>query len=187
MNEQINHIKGDLIKLALAGEFDVIAHGCNCFSTQKSGVAKQMSETFHTDKFESEVYSTYYNNISKLGNIEDYTFVLNHSKYSLKEQLDYIISDDINPAVSNEESNGEIILTVINCYTQYGFNSSVKPLDYEALTLCLRKINHLYPNKHIGLPKIGCGLAGGDWERVEQIIKNELTDCEVTIVEYEKL
>ena len=35
-------IKGDLIKLALQGNFDVIIHGCNCFNTMGSGIAKQV-------------------------------------------------------------------------------------------------------------------------------------------------
>jgi hypothetical protein len=32
-------------------------------------------------------------------------------------------------------------------------------LDYEALALCLRKINHTFKGKHVGLPQIGCGIA----------------------------
>ena len=47
-------VKGDLIEMALAGDFDVIAHGCNCFCKQRSGIAKQMVENFSTHLFESE-------------------------------------------------------------------------------------------------------------------------------------
>ena len=32
-------IKGNLISLALAGEFEVIIHGCNCFCTMGAGIA----------------------------------------------------------------------------------------------------------------------------------------------------
>ena len=39
-------LKGDLIKLALDGEFDVIVHGCNCFCTMGAGIAKQIKHTF---------------------------------------------------------------------------------------------------------------------------------------------
>jgi len=79
------------------------------------------------------------------------------------------------------------LLTVVNAYTQYGFgsnhsNGSSTPLDYEALTLCMRKINHTFKGQHIGLPQIGCGLAGGDWNRVKEIIQRELRDCDVTVV-----
>ena len=39
-------IKGDLIKLAKEGKFDVIAHGCNCFCTMGAGIAKTIKENF---------------------------------------------------------------------------------------------------------------------------------------------
>nr|WP_314489284.1 macro domain-containing protein [uncultured Kingella sp.] len=37
---------GDLIALALAGEFDVIIHGCNCRHTMGAGIAKQIKAQF---------------------------------------------------------------------------------------------------------------------------------------------
>lgn len=158
-----NEIKGDLIQLALENKFDVIAHGVNCFCVQKSGLAPKMVNIFNTDKFpmESERLK---GDINKLGQIDGKTFL---GKY-----------------------NTDPTLTVLNAYTQYyyGKNHSDgvdKPLDYEALTLCLRKINTIFKGKHIGLPKIGCGLARGDWNIVKKIIKEELKDCKVTIVIYE--
>lgn len=50
----------------------------------------------------------------------------------------------------------------------------------------MRKINHIFKGQHVGLPQIGCGLAGGDWNRVKTIIQNELKDCFVTVVIYNK-
>jgi len=38
--------KGDLIKKAHAGEFDVIVHGCNCFCTMGAGIAKTIRQVF---------------------------------------------------------------------------------------------------------------------------------------------
>lgn len=37
---------GDLIQLALHGEFDAIVHGCNCFCTMGAGIAKQVKAAF---------------------------------------------------------------------------------------------------------------------------------------------
>lgn len=145
-------VKGDLIELALADSFEVIAHGCNCFCVQKSGLAPQMVRAFSTDKFLMEQPHRV-GDITKLGNI------------------DY------------QDRDG---LFVVNCYTQFSYDVSIKPLDYEALTLCLRKMNIVFKHAHIGLPMIGCHLAGGDWNRVKEIIKTELKDCEVTIVIYNK-
>ena len=39
-------IEGDLIKLAIEGEFDVIIHGCNCFGSMGAGIAKSIKNTF---------------------------------------------------------------------------------------------------------------------------------------------
>jgi len=149
-------IKGDLIQLALQGEFDVIAHGCNCFCTQKSGIAKEMVKHFGTNNFKLETLN-HSGNISKLGNLD----------YEYKQ------------VAGNN-------LIVINAYTQYEYGTDKVNLDYEALTLCMRKINHRFKGLHIGLPQIGCGLAGGNEEKVLNIIKKELKDMNVTMVIYNK-
>ena len=72
---------------------------------------------------------------------------------------------------------------VLNFYSQY---EPGKNLDVEALTLCLRKTNMMYPDLHIGLPYIGAGIAGGDWKEIKKIIKKELKDMRITIVKYKK-
>lgn len=144
-------IEGDLIALAKAGEFDVIAHGCNCFCTMKKGLALKFAEVFGCDRYPLE-YVRYKGDIDKLGRIDG------------KEAGDNLI--------------------VVNCYTQYKWATpeNPRPLDYSALALCLRKMNHIFKGKHIGLPRIGCGLAGGYWDAVKLIIQTELCDCKVTIV-----
>ena len=42
----MKEVHGDLIALALAGQFDAIIHGCNCFHTMGAGIAKQIAGTF---------------------------------------------------------------------------------------------------------------------------------------------
>lgn len=42
----MNRIKGDLIELAINGEFDLIIHGCNCFCTMGAGIAKNIKQKF---------------------------------------------------------------------------------------------------------------------------------------------
>jgi O-acetyl-ADP-ribose deacetylase (regulator of RNase III) len=166
-------IKGDLITSAKEGKFDVIAHGCNCFCTMGAGIAPQMAKAFGCDKFEMESYT----DIEKLGRIDWQTLVLGENAiWSLWD-------------ADNKKNEPELV--VINAYTQYGFgknhpNGIDEPLDYEALTLCMRKINHIFKGKHVGLPQIGCGLAGGDWNIVKEIIKKELCDCDITVVIYNK-
>jgi len=165
-------IEGDLIQLAKEGTFDVITHGCNCLANMGAGIAPQMAKAFGADEFEMEKWGP---TIEKLGCIDWQTIVLaRNKKWSLK---DYKNNED------------DIELTVVNSYTQFRYGKNhddgvSKPLDYEALTLCLRKINTLFGGKHIGLPKIGAGLAGGDWNRIKNIIQTELRDMKVSVVIY---
>ena len=42
----MKEIKGDLIELALNGEFDVIGHGCNCKNNMGSGIAVGIKRHF---------------------------------------------------------------------------------------------------------------------------------------------
>ena len=39
-------VRGDLLSLAIAGEFDVIVHGCNCQNTMGAGIAKSIKQPF---------------------------------------------------------------------------------------------------------------------------------------------
>lgn len=151
-------IKGDLITLARRGEFDVIAHGCNCFCTMGAGIAPQMVKAFGVNNYPLEGVS-FRGDVNKLGNID----------YDYNHMFDLI---------------------VVNAYTQYNYGRNhldgVKnPIDYEALALCMRKINHIFESRRVGLPKIGAGLAGGNWEVISSIIKKELKDCYVTVVIFE--
>lgn len=167
-------IHGDLIALAKHGLFDVIAHGCNCLSTMGAGLAPQMAKAFGCDRFEMELRGA---DINKLGNIDYQTFVIGETAiWSLED-------------AKNNQNVPQLI--VVNAYTQYKYGRNhrdgvARPIDYEALTLCLRKMNVLFAGKRIGLPQIGAGLAGGDWDLIQEIIKHELADCEVTVVIYKK-
>lgn len=163
-------VKGNLIRLALKGHFDIIAHGCNCFCAQKSGIASAMVSTFGTndpDKYSLEHISRR-GDEQKLGMIQSHTFALPHA-------LNFI--DTIIPITDRKE------LSVVNCYTQYSAGTDKLYLDYDALGLCLDRINKNFDGKVVGLPKIGCGLAGGDWRIVSEMIEDILTDVDVTIVE----
>jgi O-acetyl-ADP-ribose deacetylase (regulator of RNase III) len=151
----MKEIKGDLIKLALDGHFDIIVHGANCFCKMKSGIAKVISETF--PEVVEEDNKTTPGDFNKLGN---YTSALVKN--------------------NNNES-----LFIINAYSQYNYGTDTVKIDYDALTLCLKKINHNFRGKTIGLPLIGCGLAGGDWNIVKKIIEKELNAVDVIIVHYE--
>ena len=152
-----HEVNGDLIQLALSGNFDVIAHGCNCFSTQAAGIAASMSKHFNTHMFNYE-NDKYIGDYNKMG-IIDYEYILTYNE--LKVDKEFI---------------------VVNAYTQY---KPGKNFDMLAFYMCLKKMNHIFKGKHIGLPQIGCGIAGGNWGSVQKLIERELKDCIVTVVIFE--
>lgn len=168
----INYIEGDVVKLAKEGAFDVVVHGCNCLSTMGAGVAPQMAAAFGCDKFEMERWGP---SIEKLGNIDYQTLVLGeHAIWSLAD-------------FKNNRNEPELV--VVNAYTQYMYGKNhtdgvLAPFDYQAFTICMRKMNNIFKGKHIGMPKIGSHLAGGDWSLIEPIIEKELSNCKVTVVIY---
>jgi len=79
---------------------------------------------------------------------------------------------------------GELI--VLNLYTQYKYGSDVPDIDYSAVRGCMQRIKKKYSGMRIGLPLIGAGLGGGDWNRISKIIEEELKDEDVTIVHFKK-
>lgn len=166
-------IKGDLIELSRTGIFDVVTHGCNCQCKMGKGIAPKMAKEFGCDKFKMEEEKP--GNHNKLGQID-------YKKLYWEDEKHWTPYPDEGGKWATHS------LYVVNSYTQFYYDAKLKPLDYEALTLCLRKINYQFAGKRIGLPGlIGCGLAGGDSERVKEIIKRELIDCDVTVVYLPKI
>lgn len=181
-----NEIKGDLISLALKGHFDVITHGCNCQNNMGAGIAPQMVKAFGCNSYPFNLESSPLKkgDINKLGCIEACMFEISKDGN--------VFTPLRGRGYTSETPDRLFDLWVVNSYTQFNYgrnhaDGDKKPLDYEALTLCMRKINRTFQGKHIGLPKIGAGLAGGDWNKIKEIIQRELKDCKVTVVIYEKV
>lgn len=146
-------ISGDLIQLAKNGQFDLIAHGCNCFCTMGAGIAKAVKDVFPA-AFQADE-ATQRGDRTKLGTCSFAEIALETSS-----------------------------LIVVNAYTQFDWRGRGPKVDYAAVRSCMRWIKQHYPGKKIGLPKIGTGLAGGDWPTVAAIIEEELTGEDVTLVEF---
>lgn len=64
-------------------------------------------------------------------------------------------------------------LFIANCATQKYYGRGVQQyVDYNAIETCLREV-FSFANENqlsVGLPKIGCGLGGGDWLIVKELI-----------------
>lgn len=152
-------IEGDLLDMAMDAKFDLIVHGCNCRCNMGSGIAGTISQRFPDAARVDRL--TVDGDYNKMGN---FTYASVQTEHAGKK------------------------FNLINLYTQYNPGSASPgcsiPLDYEALTLGLRKIAKRWPKASIGLPWIGCGLARGNKDKVQKIIERELSEMNVTIVEF---
>lgn len=150
---------GDLIEAVKNGEVNVFGHGCNCFCTMGSGIAPLIKEAF--PKMYAADLKTEKGDKAKLG-----TFTM---------------------ALLKDGSTAGF-----NLYSQYGYNrrkQGLRDLDYNALYDSLDQMKKALQSftdgsvgeYRIGFPKIGAGLAGGDWNVIEAMIKSIFSDCDVTI------
>jgi O-acetyl-ADP-ribose deacetylase (regulator of RNase III) len=166
-------IKGDLIKLAEEGKFDVIIQGCNCFHTMGGGIAKQLANRYpiveETDR---------------------------QSEFGDRTKLGTSTQVIVKSLTTNH------LFMVKNAYTQYYWSRGEDVFEYDAfqrfLNYTAELIIHSYspregfvtPTKrpHYGFPQIGAGLAGGDWSRISKMIEKFSEDvsdyADVTVVEY---
>lgn len=145
--------EGDLIQLALAGEFDVIIHGCNCFCTMGAGIALSIKRVF-PEAYQADL-ATESGDRSKLGTISWATHI--------REGRELII---------------------VNGYTQYHWKGRGVKVDYEAVDNVFKLVQQEFTGKRIGYPAIGAGLAGGDWQKIEEIIREALAGEDHTFVKY---
>jgi O-acetyl-ADP-ribose deacetylase (regulator of RNase III) len=84
-------------------------------------------------------------------------------------------------SISKVETN----LGVAHMLAQHGYigPDNPTPLSYEALAQCLRKLATVAAaqNASIHMPRIGAGLAGGEWSRIKRIVEQELGHLPVYI------
>ena len=152
-----NYLEGNLITMAKNGDFDIIIHGQNCFHGWSKGFALELSKCFKGAK--KADLATKKGDKNKLGTYS----------YSI-EKLE----------------NGKELI-VINAYTQFSYGGQKKVhFVYAAFEQILEKIAKDFPDKTIAYPKIGAGLAGGDWLRILYSINLYFKSFDHTLVVYKK-
>lgn len=159
MTEPIRYIQGDITELALQGQFRAIAHGANCFHTMGAGVALAVANRF-PEALRADM-ATDYGDPFKLG------------KASSAEVETY--------ADAKDNRN----FTVYNLYTQYHPGKGDEILKYASIRRAFRHVFHMdkykrdidslppLPNdtRPFAIPRIGCGLAGLEWDKVLEVIE----------------
>lgn len=158
----ITHVKGDLLALASAGHFDFIVHGCNCFNTMGSGIARQIQKRY------PEAYAA-----------DTATIRGDYNKLGTYTQASVRFGANVGSP-----------FTIINAYTQFGTSRNGEDVfEYASFVLICQKLAFLHGEKRFGLPYIGMGLAGGNSETIMAIIEQFAQSCEqrggsVTLVEF---
>ena len=81
-------------------------------------------------------------------------------------------------------------LFVCNMIAQEGIKSvnSVPPIRYDALKSCLYSLAEIFKSFNkisIHMPRIGCGLAGGKWSQIKEIINDILITNGFNVVVYD--
>jgi O-acetyl-ADP-ribose deacetylase (regulator of RNase III) len=158
----LKEVTGNLIDMGMNGDFDVIIHGANCYCTMGGGIAREIRVRI-PEVYEADC-QTVSGDRSKLGLFTYATVTLNPT------------GDD---TTSHE-------LTVISAYTQYGMARRGEDVfEYEAFDDALNLINRKFPGARIGIPLIGCGLAGGDEKRIRAIMENHAKRMDLTLVVFQ--
>jgi O-acetyl-ADP-ribose deacetylase (regulator of RNase III) len=117
--------------------------------------------------------------------------------YAVRHTYYEMVQADLDSEITPEQRLGTYIVVPLrngkvgfNIYSQFKYGRDRVHVDYDALEAGVRGVcNELssHSQKTLALPKIGCGLAGGDWSIVNKIlekISNE-TGVDITIYEFE--
>lgn len=137
-------VHGDLLSAFEKDYVNVIVHGCNCFCIMGAGIAKTIKQKYPI-VYKKDL-ETEKGSKSKLGTIN---------------------------YVEIDRKTGPGI--IINAYTQYEIGTPKHEIQmrYKAIESCFNEIYKKFPDKRIGIPKIGCGLAGLEWKLVRPIIEEQ--------------
>lgn len=114
-------IKGNLIEMALNGDFDVIVHGCNCFNNMGAGIAKDIKK-FFPDAYLADT-RTSAGDITKLGNYtvgnyDNLTIINAYTQYRYGGNVDrfeYDSFEQILNSLSKAYKYSEIGFPLIGC------------------------------------------------------------------------
>lgn len=160
---QLTFVKGDVCNSAVQGK-KVLVHCCNDNGVMGAGVARAIAKKWpHVEK---EHIAWFDKEIPRLGDIQ-------------------LVKAEDNLVVCNLIGQKDMGIQTI-C------GRSFPPVRYEAFVegfWRLREKLTPYLQKGIDIsiiaPRLGCGLAGGKWDKVEQCFKEVFEDTNIKIVIYD--
>ena len=158
---ELEYTKGNLVDAYINGHVNHLAHCCNCFNTMGAGIAREISQRL--PEAARADGNTVCGDANKLGKL---TF----AECSMARPNDM----------------------VFNLYGQFGYGSDSRQVRYNELKNALQIARVIIQSRSeggrtpvLGIPKLGCGLAGGDWCVVEKLVKTALHGSGILVVVYE--
>jgi O-acetyl-ADP-ribose deacetylase (regulator of RNase III) len=146
---KIKYVEGNLFDTKIK----TIVHGCNAQGAYGAGVAAIIRRDF------PQAYHAYKDKYEKNGKLE----------------LGSII---IAPCGDGNADNFKVIINAIT--QEYYGRDHKRYVSYNAIADAMSRINLIAKLglKEVAMPKIGAGLAGGNWNIIEAIVESELKDVQ---------
>lgn len=159
---KLKYVVGDALEPIKDGK-PLICHICNDIGAWGKGFVMAISKKYPIVKeiYQNQIRMKKNNNLGDIQvvNIDNGTFIVN-----------MIAQKGIYP---KKDENGNII----------------QPIRYEALAECLDKVTEFIVHEEqpisVHMPRIGCGLAGGTWDKVEKIIFDILIKRGINVYVYD--
>jgi O-acetyl-ADP-ribose deacetylase (regulator of RNase III) len=142
-------IKGDLITAACKGDVDVLVHGANCRKLMGSGIAGAIAKRI--PQLTSVDLEDHRDSVGRLGRWS--TCIVTHERK-------LTLPDDPEPT---KDVFLDKPFIGVNLYTQLNPGAQFyHPVFEEGL----RRLAEIHRSKIIGMPMIGGGIGGGNWEQI---------------------
>lgn len=157
----VKELYSDIFKEIDTGNYGIAVHGCNCQKNMGAGLAKAFAQKFPEleladkkfDKPKMGTLSHWFDKTSQTLLINAYTQYWYGKPYGNKG------------ALSSQ---------------RFSFDNEQNRLN--AIEHIFWTIDNVYQGMNILVPKVGAGLAGGNWENIKQTIVEQTTKNDLTFV-----
>jgi len=175
---QIHYTKGDATKPIGDGN-KIVTHICNDIGAWGRGFVLAISKRWEFPELAYKKWYQYHR--QKQSGLQAQTFDVGVTFSSSEQtfalgQVQFVqVEQDI------------IVANMIGQFHIRKAPDGTPPIRYEAVSTCLRHVCAFAKERRatIHMPRIGSGLAGGNWDEIEGLIRQELTEKGVDVWIYD--
>jgi len=165
----ITYLRGDATVPQAKGT-KLIVHICNDQGGWGAGFVLAISKRWEAPE---DLYRQWYRQRDPINNTEPGAIVMTSGRFQLGETQLVMVQPGI---------------AVVNMIAQAGMRTGSKgpPIRYDSLRTTLGLVNGYADSfkASVHMPRIGCGLAGGSWDKVEPIIQETLSERDVYVYDF---